>query len=887
MKAGGATLRRFLGLLGERRFWAFGLLWLLGAALAWGYATHRTEPYGGWFYDLSVAWNPLPDPSPTSVLLIESHNSIPEDSALTRAIARATSLGAAAVAIAVELPETPSTELLEALSEAPKPVLALRPVPSIEAPRDALPAAYHNVGMRLAVLDLEAPELGVYRRQGLVSSRYGHAGQPTLEAAMAPAPTTRTTSAGGRSFLVNFLRGPHRVPRVALEEAHRLLVRPLVEGRSVIIGYAPGLRQRPLHTPVDARMSELEFHGYALQTLLDGRPIRTFGLAVMLLVFTSQLFLWSYLYARVGPAPARWATAFFVIAVLLVGAALTWLRFWPAVTEILLYQGLIAGAWVLRGSALKERTLRRIMAETSRYTRSRIIPASFYATDEPWEYIARLLYETLPIQKMALLERIPGIHRVRFVPSIHCVDESEIMERRRDFHRTPYTTALAQSGPVAIARPFFHPRGESSEDNYLVALIFAGEVQGFWAFTLQAGPDREQRLQLAEALGRRISEMLYHRSRWVEQTGTRSRWISWLDFQEWNQQLLTGVTRSLAFIEWRLVSLEYLFHGVDHALVLYDFFGQLLYANQPMETLMRQARIPFYRMSALQLVCALGEMEENEARDLLARVRVEHDTISLSARALEDSAHAYRVLLRRLAQDPSKTVKGENPFHFEGILLVCQDTSLVKAGLEARMELLQTAVDDIRNFRERLRATLERSDVSDSLHQATAHVLRDLERTLAALREKYDPDQNRATPVRLQPLVEMALRSIAPQVQKKKLELVTSIATAPAFVRVVPTRFVEGLKAVAERMVSDAKHRGRFTVTLRSAQDEVTILLEDEGYGIVQEDLDALLASPQGLSEGNPLPRFVKDLQEWGGDLRAAGVLGAGLRFQIRLPAVL
>lgn len=880
----------------DPRLWVLAGLWSVALLLAWVHATHRSEPADGWFYDLALALNPWPDPSPAGVLLVEVPTGRPDPDRLAATVRLAAEMGAAGVALMVDLPAEPTPALLAALREAPALVLARLPAPAhdlVDEPvYSPIPEAYRVLGFREGHVLLHPPTLGVHRRQFLWKQEHGRR-VDAVERAVVEAQRPVASEAAGTppDYLVNFLRGKDRVPRIGLAQAPQALSPATVKGRTLLVGYAPYVRTPPVRTPLGDAVPRLVFHGYALQTLLDGAPVHTFGFGTLLLLFTAQVAIGSLLYVRLSLRGALWVTGAFVVLVLAAGAFLVWQGFWPAVTELLVLQGLILLAWSLRASLLQQRALRRVLAETSRYTRSRLIPPSFYATEEPWHYIATLLYQTLPLNRMALLERIPGLHRVRVVPCPHCFPESEIMERRRDFLRTPYTTALAQPRPLALQRPFFHPRGDLHEPQYLLGLSFAGEVQGFWAFSFTPGTegDQDKLLAVAETLGRRVAEMLYHRSRWTAHNQRRGTVWRRLGLQEWTERFLAGVTRSLAFVEWRLVSLEQLFHGVEHALVLYDFFGQLLYANRPMEELMRRARIPFYRMSALELLARLAELDENEARRALARVRLEREPAGFPAAGLNDASHTYRLQLRRLARDEGPVSPDEKPFQFEGILLICEDVSLIKAQVESRAALLRAVAAELGEYQRRLSAlghgSAQPTGLEDTLQTATERLQRRLTAALRDLLQGCDVVEDPPLPVQLKPLLQMAVEAVRPLAEQKALNIVVETPPGTVLVRLASNRFVRGLRAVLERLVEDARRGGRLLLRVEISGQEALLRLEDEGYGLPQEELDASQA-PGAADTPDPLRRFASALQEWGGRLSATGGLGIGIRIEIRLPLV-
>lgn len=150
-------------------------------------------------------------------------------------------------------------------------------------------------------------------------------------------------------YRLNFKGGTERLPTITM---HRVTtggaVPELIEGRYVLIGShqthaAPGL-YTPLY-PHHTKLSQLEYHGLALDTLLSGQTFLEFQkptlLGMMFILLAFNLFLYQWLNMRL----ASWLTLGLMITYILLG----WLVFsytprWLPIPEMLMVQ---LGAFLL------------------------------------------------------------------------------------------------------------------------------------------------------------------------------------------------------------------------------------------------------------------------------------------------------------------------------------------------------------------------------------------------------------------------------------------------------------------------------------------------------------------------------------------------------------
>ena len=439
---------------------------------------------------------------------------------------------------------------------------------------------------------------GVSRSQH-ASYRIADRAYPALEAAAAESDFAAPVALGGRDYLVNFRGGPGSLPNVPLGKvlSGNYLTARMVEGKTVLIGAGARGADPGVHTPTtadDRPMSLLEFQGQALDTLLTGRRIREAGPGATLLILLLVAAVSVLAYQRMDVRWASWFTA----GVLVLYAGTTAVLFvssniWPPVTEAALAQVLLF-ILILRNKAVHAHlALSKLMLDLSSKLRERFWPASFYSSPEHWSQVITMVDQTLDLKRTIFLERVVKDHRVREIKSLNC-SLQDIGEMRRDYERTPYSTAIEARGPIRLEKVYLKKLEDGGpEDQWLIPLIFGGEVLGFWAFGVD--PAHAAAIHGFEAVvadfGEQISELLYHRQRVLkEQAGEHAlkRYLT----SERQAELHQALGKTMGLMERRLTRMESLLDEMQTATIVYDLFGRTLKVNRRMQELLKREGFP-------------------------------------------------------------------------------------------------------------------------------------------------------------------------------------------------------------------------------------------------------------------------------------------------------
>ncbi|MCI5126674.1 MAG: CHASE2 domain-containing protein [Candidatus Electrothrix sp. AR5] len=316
---------------------------------------------------------------------------------------------------------------------------------------EPLPAQALDHNLQIGLLALPPTSYGVHRQYEI--------GYATEEGPLPSLVSILSARLGNRlpdpkntaSFLINFFHCSPTLPTLSFA---RLLAgeitSDMLRNKIILISLSFTLHSHGFQTPInlgEENMS-LEYTGYALETFLEGKePIPTgpwLTLALLCLTGLCTFFVFQYL----PPLYHLLYTLAILAALLLCSWAIVRsFQIWPPVAALLLLQAALFLVVPLIRLKEREQFTQNILLEHSAALRKHFFPERLTGTDEYWSHVINMINQTLHLHRSIFLETIEGDHRVREVIALHCSIE-EIAERRRDYQRTPYLTALAEGGPA-------------------------------------------------------------------------------------------------------------------------------------------------------------------------------------------------------------------------------------------------------------------------------------------------------------------------------------------------------------------------------------------------------------------------------------------------------
>lgn len=764
-------------------------------------------------------------------------------------------------------------------------------------------AARQGRSLPFGVLALPVADAGVYRQQRVFIDVEG-VRHPTLEVAAARgAPKFRLQDVPD-PFLINFEMGEGQIPRMTLD---RVLtggaVPEAVARRTVIVGFRdageiPGIKT-PI-TPEGSLTPLLDVRGAAVYTLVSDRIIRPIGmialLGVLLLLTLGSLIVFHLLDIRRATFVSLAIFVLYSFAVwYLFDAMLIWLPWVALVAAQVLYFVLFYREKAL----LHELTMRHILEDMASELKKRVMPESFYESKEHWARVANMLYQMLDLERLILLERVPNDHRVREVHALNCSLE-DIGERRRDYEREPYKSAVAENGPVRLNRPFLRSRREDEEE-WLVPLIFGGDVLGFWAFTIVAA--RREELQDFEKLIRdfahQISELLYHRQRWLAQKAEEEGRLRDYFGVEGRDRVLREVHKELALLEFRLSSLENVMNGMSVAAIVYDLFGDVIQVNRRMEDLAKQLEVHPYDLTALDFIQELTGLGPERCRRMFREVVVEHGRSSFPVRSPKtDRIFMLTVQPLYYRESGQDEELGEaHPFALQGMLLELNDVTEVRSVYGIRDRLIERLLFQLRNDLQAVlaaSAVLTHREISKQ-HRAKVeglvgakvdHSVEMFERAHRYLVKDIELGVAEPYPVDPKEALILAARNMEDAAKRRKVRIALQLPPFASLVLADPTGMFEWvLRAALSLLIEDAVEHSEITGSIQEHEERLCIRFANRGFGQPNERLQAYLFGDEPVESRTykDMREAILRIREWGGDVTARSQVGEGIQLEICL----
>lgn len=754
-------------------------------------------------------------------------------------------------------------------------------------PGAAMPAGVDAA--RLGMVALPPSHHGIFLAQPVAAE-----GSPTLVALAA-------ATAPEQPFWVNFNQGVDRLPRVTLERAQRQgLVGDLARDRVVLIGIVDPVYGPFVHVPGQAakeRVSLLHYQGLAVDTLLGPGPVVPAGAVARLLCILLVAGLGLFAYQGL---PLRFAVPL-TFAVLALYVALAWgslllLRYWPPLIEAMLAQILMFLLLFTRKSELEAQSLQEALLSTSVKLQERIFPASVLNSQDYWAQVAVMVNQILDLNRLIFLERVPGDHRVREVKAIHCSLE-DIREKRRDYHRHPYSTAIDRGGPLQLPQDYLAP-GEQEEQQYLVPLTFTGEIHGFWAFGVDPAKKKNLPLfdEVVKSFGEQIGELLFQRQQWLARKEREENLLIRYLRLEGGDQGYRSLNTAVALLEKRLGRLENLFHGLDTATILYDLFGRVVLVNQEMTRLMEKAELAPFAMTALDFTVAVTGVERVKARRILEKIILERDDVALPALLSGHPGRRFLFKIRPLRIE-EKQQEGENyPFSLQGILSELVDVTDLDKSWEIKGEVYGTFHRVIGGHLDRIENLVGSIDTMTDDPVRLAETGRSIARETGAAREAlgvvhemmlavHDDELIKFLPVDLAKVLEGVAAKLREAAVDRRVGFHFDLGEIEEPLLLPEEELQEVLGGILAFLLRDAVEESEIRVVAQGRNQAFALEFVNSGFGIPDSRLQSCLRGEELLHEPEfkSLRRSARLVHHWGGTIEGRSVIGEGTRLTLRM----
>lgn len=760
-----------------------------------------------------------------------------------------------------------------------------------------LPAGAENLATGI-VSPGPAP-YGVHRRQFVRVAFSEQEELPTVEtAALLMAEPGASLSQG--DFLINFMTELERIPRLTLEQALAgNLVRELVAGRAILIAPREYRAEMGVVTPIsrhDNPMTPGEFHTLAANTLLTHGQVREGGAVLTLLVVALASLAALLSYHRLPDPWSPWVGLGGVALYLGLG----WLLLVTVPFRLPVVEAVAAHLLGLtlmlrrRRGRIRERII-LILRRLSGRLQERYATSNFLESEEHWSQIINLVSQTLNLERVMFLERVPGDHRLKEIKSLNC-SLDDIVEMRRDYERTPYSTAIEIKAPLRLAKPYLTP-SQRGELQYLMPLLFGGEVMGFWAFTLEEiDPGKLPAMEKAVSqFGSQIPVMLHHRRQWRTRNQQATRgWRAWLQRDGGDAALVIDIQQSAILLEERLTGMEEVFHGQETGIILYNLFGNVLHVNRRMSELAEMTRLSPFNMTAVDFISAITRVEVAEAKEILRCITLEQESFLLPVSGENREARTLvlqaKPLMARNGADDETETPGM-PFPVKGILIELVDVSRIRSFQVFKELLVESVFNQIRNDMEAVVLAVdlltamelppeEREEVRGLLKDKIGNTVATLEKAQAKLVGELRAGGEELFPVSPVNALIQAVRNLEGEQAERRVGVELALPHAVSLILASPDRLVEVFEGVLIALMGDAAEQTRVVVRGEEKACRVTLAFSNTGFGMPADRFHAVMTSDAepASREFAALRLALRHVRSWGGQAEAETAIGEGIR---------
>lgn len=705
--------------------------------------------------------------------------------------------------------------------------------------------------------------------------------------------STAKIEASSSAFLVHFDRDrriPHLMARQALD-GH--VIQELIIGKIILIGPSNSSTNEQLLTPIGP-VSKLAYHGHAIDTLLGGYTIaRVSNIAtILLLIIVGSVLL---IYPRVSNIKIIHLSGVSILIALplAIGWNLLANTEFPFGQLIIM---IIGTAGLTHSYRLQEEQgiIRQMITDYGKQFDERMPTRNFEESPEHWEQISNLVNQTLELKRALFLEPEESGHRVREIIAQNCSLE-DIAEARRDYHRTPYSTALTTRSPLKLTRPYL--KAVENDEQYLVALSFAGEVVGFWAFSIEPDPGADRRLFIdaVSSFSEQIAEMLFLRNIYQRSATALLKTGKSVSPALRLRQLMTSS-------EKRMAMFEAVFASQSSATIVYDLFGQVVQMNLAMHTLLTGLQYTAHSGSALDFLVKATGQTPVYCRGLLRYIVLEGQQITIPANfsAPEASLKNRNYQLTIGPVGTTKEISESSPYRATGILLELHDISNLQQTSSLKQDIIERLGFRLRDDSESLilagsllaDETLEaemREEVTAVLINKAGSISQIVDQVREHLATTDTSESSTAYPVDSMVLLDRALLNCEELTSSKHIEVNIKRPHVAGLVLAQAAELQDIWEAIITLMVQDASGSTQLRITVSESGVDQQVHFANTGFGIPMDRFQHYMndANSAASHEFEKLRTGKKKLSLWQGTMSSESQIGVGFRFTITMQRII
>jgi hypothetical protein len=710
-------------------------------------------------------------------------------------------------------------------------------------------------------------------------------------------------------FPINFDKvTPYLVEVTSEQILQDKAVKQLFNNKIVLLGHRTFAEQAILRTPfrhTGLGFSLLQFHALSLEAILNDAELDSFSILSQLALIVSSLLLILFVMKKLSTL-----SNLFILIFIIIGGSITLNIISHVIESILPVAEFITTAllsyWIyfhtLQNRMVEE--INKLSATIKNELSSTTKQQNFNEAEKPWLEITSLVQQYLLLNKTIFLEKIPKDHRVKEIQALNC-SLSDIKEMRRDYEREPYSNAIKENAPIEINRPYFENMADG-ELEFIVPLLFADEVLGFWAMTIKPDItwDRNQFIQNVHSFAEQISYLLYHRQAFQDVTNNQSliqKSIDLLAPRKNDNRLKFNVHSSLK----KLSLYQNMFNTMHSSAIIYDLFGRVIEANHTMEVIAERCNLNVFNLNALDLLHKITHIDRDEIRKKLKDLILNQQTINFTTTSQLDK-HTYMISVSPVIENKDKAdelIETNTPFSVIGLLVEFVDVGSMQKLMTAERKINSLYLNDVYSALstvqlcklelERLNDNPELSPVLLTLQRQLNNVVKSTDDVHQILDKLIAPNESNLLPVDLINIYAMAKKQLEASLSAKKIQLTFNAPKIATMVYANQYELISMVKLMITILIEDAQLGSKIRVVgkqkIISGKKIYYISIANNGFGIPKETLRNITQSPSKNDLNGDvmkLRQLIDNSHHWHAKPRIFSKLGKGMRFSLILSGV-
>ena len=548
---------------------------------------------------------------------------------------------------------------------------------------------------------------------------------------------------------------------------------------------------------------------------------------------------------------------------------------------------------------LENQALDQILLNLSAKLHEKAFPVSFYRSDDHWTQLIIMINQTLNLNRLVFLERVKDDHRLKEIAAYHCSID-DVIEQRRDFERVPYSSAILENKPILLEKPYL-TANNASEYQYLAPLIFAGDVLGFWAFSVEPSQIKSDSkfASVAQTYMVQISEALHYRQEWQKQLELKNNPLINYFNLEGGSNLCKSLDQSVILLERRNAELQQVFNSLNTCGILYDLFGRVLLVNRRMEELTQSVKLRPYNITAVDFITEVTGNSIVDTRNILQKVILDQETISLSASLFGENSHQILHIKPLKTQNPEYETDfialQSNEFLTSGILCEIIDITELNATSELKKKMFdhfssQTVneLNSVLTSLTDLQALYNPIDQNSSLFnniqgktQKTLTTLKSVSEQMAIELKSLFTNKLQCYPIDGLTALTKAIDKLKDYLTLKSIKLHFEMPAASGLVFASPAELTPLFHTLLITIIEDTYEAGDVWIDIEEKTNWITFRLRNNGIGIAADK-----KSRQTDDESSSSPKIanaVNCVENWGGSLDISSQIGEGSTVELTL----